>query len=810
VLAALAVFGAFGSLQMILAALNVHLVAMPPAAPTSSHGVALVQASADPAPVALPAIARPVDPDASPASMPNVSSAREITLVSAEDARIRTLIHDSARAHQPEVVHSQGALATLILPARSTAYTLTDLVTQGAVVMLSAHAALLQQNLFVASGAQLSLGAPAVSSLYLASSTSGFTSIVGWGGSLSLTGTAAQPLTIMSWNQAAKSAVADKGAGRPYIREIGATMTLAYARVSSLGFWSGRTGGVAWTGTSRMGSKGSAVDSTFTGDTYGAFVSRGQDVTFSADRFESNELDGLHIHRNSAGSRVTSSSAARNGGNGFLVDRATRNTLLRGDVSQHNAANGYLFDGRPLVSGASASGGSNLPSSGTMLEDSSATGNAHTSVLIEGGTGTVVKSDQFCSPTTAIALRTGAANAVITGNYIDCDPRSGISVGPSAPGTVVFGNIVTHPSIGLLVRNSGAVSLYDNQIVGATVFGVSARTAASRVSGVGNVMSGTGARAVDVRTGASVSSLSGTNTAGWAHHTRVTFISYLQFHPLASLWLGILVVILLAAGWSFRRKLPDHPYPASVRRTYADPAPSGSSVAMDPYPALPSPAVRQTAVQRALGRPGTRPPRPPATRNAPVFAPPGRPQPMTRQQPTHQPAPSDPWAASQGPRPSGPRPAYQEPRPSGPRPAYQEPRPSGPRPAYQEPRPSGPRPAYREPAYREPTPDPRWRHEPPPEPPPNGWDRPGRDVQRRPRPTPARLPPAPLPPAPSRTSGGWPEMPDHRGGPVDGRVTRAQQALPSEANRSSGRERPADPPGDDVRVTRPVPKGVWD
>src|SRR5262249_28477865 len=157
--------------------------------------------------------------------------------------------------------------------------------------------------------------------------------------------------------------------------------------------------------------------------------------------------------------------------------------------SQHNAANGYLFDGRPLVSGASASGGSNVPSSGTVLENSSATGNAHTSVLIEGGTGTVVKSNQFCSPTTAIALPTGVTDAVVTGNYLDCDPRSGISVGPSAPGTVIFGNIVTHPSIGLLIRNSGSVSMYDNRIIGATVFGLSARTATSRVNGVGNVMS---------------------------------------------------------------------------------------------------------------------------------------------------------------------------------------------------------------------------------------------------------------------------------------------------------------------------------
>ncbi len=789
VIAALALFGAFGSLQMILAALNVHLVAVAPAAPTSSHGVALVQASANPAPVALPATAQPVDPDQAPASMPNVASSKETALVSDEDARIRFLMHASRRIRQPETVRSPGALPTLVLPARSVTYTVTDLVQQGAVVTLSSGVALLRENVFVVSGATLSLGAPALTTLYLASG-SGFASIIGWNGDLSFAGTAARPLTIMGWVQATKSAAADKGDGRAYIREIGAKMTLAYARVSSLGFWSGRTGGVAWTGTSRSSSTGGATDSAFTGDTYGAFVSRGRDVTFTADRFESNELDGLHIHRYSTGSQVTSSSAARNGGNGFLVDRATTDTVLRGDVSQHNAANGYLFDGRPLVSGASASGGSNLPSSGTVLQGSSATGNAHTSVLVEGGTGTVVKSDQFCSPTTAVALRAGATDSVVTGNYIDCAPRSGISVGPSAAGTVIFGNIVSHPGIGLLVRNSGSVSLDENRVNGATVFGVSARGAASRVDGVGNAMSGTGDRAVDVRTGASVSGLSGTDTSGWGHSARVTFISYLQFHPLASLWLGILVVILLAAGWSFRRKLPDHPYPASVRRTYQPPAPGEPSVAMEAHTArLQSAAGRPTAVQRALGRPAARPARPPVERNAPAWGPAGRPQPMTRQQPAYQPAPS------------GPRPAYQEPAPSGPRPAYQEPARREPA-HHQHPQ---HQPAYQEPPYRGPAPGPHRGHEPMPGPAPTGWDLSVRDVARWQRPAPGQLPAAP-----SRTSAGWPELPVHGSGPVNDRGTRAQQALPSEINHPAGppgQKRPADPNGDDTRRT---PKGVWE
>ena len=50
---------------------------------------------------------------------------------------------------------------------------------------------------------------------------------------------------------------ADRGDGRSYIREVGRPMTLADVRVSSLGFWSGRTGG--WRGPAPAASRAPAA-----------------------------------------------------------------------------------------------------------------------------------------------------------------------------------------------------------------------------------------------------------------------------------------------------------------------------------------------------------------------------------------------------------------------------------------------------------------------------------------------------------------------------------------------------------------------
>ena len=532
VLAALTVFGLLGSMPLILNALHVHLT---------------------------------ISPGQAPASLPNVSPAKETSVVSAEDGRIRMLLHNAARIHQPEVLPYRGSLPTVVLTAGSHVYTAANLVQYGALVMLPNHAALLLDNVFVSTNAQLSLGSPTLNALYLDSASGGFASIVAWGGSLSFNGTSSQPLTIMGWNRATKAPAADEGNGRSYIREVGGAMTLTDVRASSLGFWSGRTGGVAWTGISGAPSRGGATGSTFTQDVYGAFVSRGKGVTFTNDLFEFNDLDGLHIHRYSVGSQVTSSSASRNGANGFLVDRATQNTVLRGDVSQNNITNGYFIDGHPLVSGASASGSSVQPSTGTVLQSSAATGNGRIGILVEGGSGTVIKADQICDKTTAIVVRAGATNSVLTGNDIRCAPQSGMSVGPSAPGTVISGNTMSGPHIGMLIRSSGPVEVDNNRIIGATTFGITVRGLTSQVKGVGNVISGAGFRAIDARALAGTPDMTGTDTSGWAHHAHITFWTYLQFHPLAALWLGILVLVILAAAWSYRRRLPPHPYPASTR-----------------------------------------------------------------------------------------------------------------------------------------------------------------------------------------------------------------------------------------------------
>ncbi|MDQ2813947.1 MAG: right-handed parallel beta-helix repeat-containing protein, partial [Actinomycetota bacterium] len=588
ILAAVAAFGLLAAMPVILPLIHLQLHAT---AATSSHGIKLLPAPRAPRPVTLSPVAQPIDPGGGTASLPGSNTTTEVAAVSAEDNRIRTVLHDAGHIFQPEVIPTRGALPTLVLTAGQSQYSSADLVKYGAMVRLPDHAALLLDNVFVSAHAHLSLGSSQLRTLYLDNGSGGFATIVAWGGNLAFHGSSAGPITIRGWNRAANGPAGDTGTGRSYIREVGGQMTLSDVRVSSLGFWSGRTGGVAWTGLTGNPSTGGATSSTFTDNTYGSFVSRGSGVAFRDDLFEFNELDGLHIHRYSVNTSVVGSSASRNGGSGFIVSPATRSTLLTDDVSEHNARNGYFVNGKPLATGASASGGAVTPGAGTVVKDSAALNNGQIGILVEGGTGTVIESDQVCASVTAVAIRYDVTDAVVTGNDIRCSPRSGLSIGPVTPGLVISGNTIVGPRTGVLVSSSGPVRLDNNNITGATVFGVSARGAASKVTGVGNQISGTGFRSVDARADATMPALSATDASAWVTHTHVTFWSYLRFHPLAALWLGIAILVMLGWAWAHRHRMPAHPYSATTRwpdqaagRGPADAEPEAPVLA--PVPAL--------------------------------------------------------------------------------------------------------------------------------------------------------------------------------------------------------------------------------
>ncbi len=512
------------------------------------------------APVKLSSFSEPVDPRGPRARVPAASSTVLSDLVTSQNNLMRRLLNSSYHITTPTILDLPNSLPALVLPARPAPYTLADLATAGVAVPWDRPGwYLLADAVFVAPSATLDIGGAGLGNLLLGSSGAGFTWIATWGGTITLAGSATNPLSVAGWDEAANHPAQPSNAGRPYIRAIGGQLNAEYVHFSNLGFWSGPTGGVAWTGTSGVAASGEAIGSTFTGDTYGAFASDSYHVRFIDDLFESNQLDGLRLHRGADNSTATGSAAVRNGEDGFVVSRAD-DDVLRGDVAENNGSDGFLLDGEPVDSGASPSGRQSVPSTGSVLARSKSAGNGHYGVEVDGGVGTVVEDNAVCSSSTAISLRLGAVDTSVVGNQVACGSRVDLAVGPAVTDTTVSGNSLSGARIGILIRTSPNIRLLNNRLAGLSIFGIALHGASPGVSGDGNVIAGDGFSPVEAADGASSPSLANSNLSAWKRRTTPSVIGYLRFHPLLALWLMSLFVVAVSVAITRTRRRPPRPY----------------------------------------------------------------------------------------------------------------------------------------------------------------------------------------------------------------------------------------------------------
>lgn len=177
-------------------------------------------------------------------SDPLEGAGRQVRLLDDDDARLRTV--SLAR-----VVGTRTVAGTVVLGARRAPYTLADLVRLGAATRVSPSVVLLSEPVMVRRDARLAIDAPGTT-LRMSSGPDGFTSLVSWGGSISLAGGPVHPLAVVGWDPdegkagGVDTTVSD---GRAYVRVKDGDLQVAHAELSHLGFWSGRTGGLALTGS---------------------------------------------------------------------------------------------------------------------------------------------------------------------------------------------------------------------------------------------------------------------------------------------------------------------------------------------------------------------------------------------------------------------------------------------------------------------------------------------------------------------------------------------------------------------------------
>jgi parallel beta-helix repeat protein len=357
-------------------------------------------------------------------------------------------------------------LATLALAPRTTPYTLAELRKLAppafADVPGIAGAVLVTANIEVPTGATLVVDS-ATPDVRLASSAGRFAALVSRG-TVRVAGSDDVEVRISSWDAGTRAADAVSTDGRAFVLQIGGRMDVDHARFSSLGFGTGTTSGVAWSGapadtgsSERVKATGTVTSSVFTGNHFGAYTHEAQGMAWQNNIFAGNEEYGFDPHDFSDDFLVTGNTAAHNGKHGFIFSRGCTNNVMRGNWAYDNVGHGFMIDdGRSLTTAEAKSridASNDNVVTGNVAYDNGASG-----IEIEGGTGNVVSANTLTRNDIGVRIKDGAAARVVDNTIVDSD-RYGVNVLDSGGQVPVTGNHISGSwaAVNLAGTNSATV-----------------------------------------------------------------------------------------------------------------------------------------------------------------------------------------------------------------------------------------------------------------------------------------------------------------------------------------------------------------
>ncbi|WDF34252.1 right-handed parallel beta-helix repeat-containing protein [Arthrobacter agilis] len=484
-----------------------------------------------------------------------------------------------------------GATTTLVLPARVVPYTMADLLRLAPETFteLASSTFVLTENVVVLPGATLSLEGKEGTTLRMQSDEDSFVSIVTLGGSLSMAGTPASDLEITSWD--GSGADSDTSDGRAYIRVIGGHASFAHTTASSLGFWSGNTGGLALTGTDTPGTFADAsgpapdavapagarllpeedlesladqtdsdysvvtagIDSlTVRDNAFGLFVTNARDIAIRDTVISGSLVDGLVLHRSVTDATITRTTSSDNAVDGITVGRSSTRVELDRVTANGNGRNGISLDGQPLADGPNAVGTAVVTYGGNRVVRSTLADNGRYGVEVSGGenlqlTGNIIRGNEV-----GVVVNYGAERVRVVDNEIRDQRTQGIAVREPGAQADIRRNTITGGDTGVYVRDATA-SVTANTMRSLSGHGVSLLGSVPDTRVTGNDVGGYGTVAIwDERsTGALVEA---NELLDWHPAPTLHSVMTSVFQPLTFVWL-ILAMLLLGTAFTRRRHL---------------------------------------------------------------------------------------------------------------------------------------------------------------------------------------------------------------------------------------------------------------
>ena len=529
---------------------------------------------------------------------------QEAAVVAAEDRRLVELRAVTSTS-QVKATDGQSPFRvdtssgfTLVLTPQTAPYTLADLLTlePQTLVLQPDGSYLLSESIYVERGASLDLASTTGLTLKMLSDANGFATIVSYDGDIVVTGTAGKPVTIESWNPQVQAPQTDLTNGRSYIREIGGQLRMSYVDADDLGFWSGDTGGIALTGTTRpsagstkssgtvsnsstlnsnqvtttpLNSTGSTssefnvpgmsyvsaeIDHTnISGDAFGLYFSTAQGVAISDSTVTGSLVEGIDLHRLTTEVEIQGVASNQNDGPGFDISRAAQQVQISDSTADYNLGNGYTVNGQPISQGASASGEPLGSYGNNSISSSTAQGNSHYGIEVLGGLNITLDRNTIIGNQMGIVVTKATDTISIFDNVLKQQNREGISLINGVSKAAVSDNRIEGATTGIYVRGS-EVELAKNVISGASLHAITMLGPDAGSVVEDNKLGGAGVSALDTARVTGKITIGTEYVGTWNNTTPLLKRIQAMIRPLTLIWLGIFTVIVVAAYRNWRTR----------------------------------------------------------------------------------------------------------------------------------------------------------------------------------------------------------------------------------------------------------------
>lgn len=483
-----------------------------------------------------------------------------------------------------------GATNTLVLPARTVPYTTADLLqlAPDTFRQVASSTFLLGENIVVLPGATLSLNGAEGVTVRMQSDENAFVSIVALGGSLAMAGTPENAVSLTSWDGTGVDT--DTSDGRAYVRMIGGHAAFSHTAVTSLGFWSGNTGGLALTGTDTAGTFRDAaatpepvapagarllpdadlqsiadqseidysvvtagIDNlTVRDNAFGLFVTNARDVAIRDTTIRGSLVDGLVLHRSVTDATITGTTSSDNAVDGITVGRSSMRVQLQDVTARGNGRNGISLDGQPLADGPNAVGTAVVTYGANRVVRSTVSDNGRYGVEVSGGENLRLTGNTIRGNEVGVVVNYGAKGVTIVDNEIRDQHQQGIAVRDTGAQADIRRNAISGGDTGVYVRDATA-AITGNTMSSLSGHGVSLRGNVPDTRVTGNDVGGYGTTAIwdETSTGALVEE---NELLDWHPAPTVQSVVNSVFQPLTFVWL-MLGALLVATAFTRKRHL---------------------------------------------------------------------------------------------------------------------------------------------------------------------------------------------------------------------------------------------------------------